>query len=124
MCVYDCWYESVYYVCVCVCVYMSVGMTVCITCVFMCVCVYECWYESMYYMCVYVCVYERVYYVYVSSCSSPPWVSVSVEADQLTVELCQRSGHRRHFLPLAPPTVIHLHGGRESCHVTMSPHNR
>lgn len=38
-----------------------------------------------------------------------PRVSVSVEADELAVELGQRSGHGSHFLPLAPPTVVHLH---------------
>lgn len=38
-----------------------------------------------------------------------PGVSVSAEADQLTVELGQGSGHRAEFLPFAPFTVVHLH---------------
>lgn len=38
-----------------------------------------------------------------------PRISVSVEADELAVELGERSGHWRHFLPLTPPTVVNLH---------------
>lgn len=38
-----------------------------------------------------------------------PWVSISVKADELAVKLSECSGHGCHFLPLAPPTVEHLH---------------
>lgn len=41
------------------------------------------------------------------ACAAPR-VPVSVEADELAVELGERSGHGRHFLPLTPPTVEHL----------------
>lgn len=44
-----------------------------------------------------------------ASCCVTPWISVSVEADELAVKLGERSGHWRHFLPLTPPTMIHLH---------------
>lgn len=49
-----------------------------------------------------------------------PRVSVSVEADELAVELSQRSGHRRHFLPSTPPAVVHLHRQQTNMEVVNS----
>lgn len=40
---------------------------------------------------------------------STPRISVSVKADELTVELSEGSGHRGQFLPFTALTVIHLH---------------
>lgn len=44
----------------------------------------------------------------------PPWVPVSVEADELAVELGERSGHGSNLLPLTPPAVVHLHRPQEN----------
>lgn len=62
---------------------------------------------------VHACVHECVCVCAVCVCAVSrcitPWISVSVEADELAVELGECSGHWRHFLPLTPPTVVHLH---------------